>query len=45
MTTVTSDSPFESEQGFESERGLGGITFLLAISCGLLVANLYYAQP
>jgi predicted MFS family arabinose efflux permease len=39
MTTVTSDSPFESEQG------LGGTTFLLAVSCGLLVANLYYAQP
>jgi predicted MFS family arabinose efflux permease len=39
MTTVTSDGPFESEQG------LGGITFLLAVSCGLLVANLYYAQP
>ena len=39
MTTITSDSPFESEQVS------GWIVLLLAVSCGLLVANLYYAQP
>src|ERR1700743_740871 len=39
MTTITSDSPFESEQVS------GWIVLLLAVACGLLVANLYYAQP
>ena len=39
MTTIASDLPNRSPSIS------GGITFLLALSCGLIVANIYYAQP
>ncbi len=39
MTTVASDGPATS-QSVSS-----WITLLLAVSCGLIVANIYYAQP
>jgi predicted MFS family arabinose efflux permease len=39
VTTITSDLPDHSPS--ISSR----ITFLLALSCGLIVANIYYAQP
>ena len=39
MTTIASDLPDHSPS--ISNR----ITFLLALSCGLIVANIYYAQP
>src|SRR5882724_7785081 len=39
MTTVASDAPATS-QSVSS-----WITLLLAVSCGLIVANIYYAQP
>jgi predicted MFS family arabinose efflux permease len=38
VTTIASDLP-------ESPSISGWITFLLALSCGLIVANIYYAQP
>ncbi len=39
MTTIASDVPDRSASIS------GWITFLLALSCGLIVANVYYAQP
>lgn len=39
MTTITSDLPDDSSSV------PNWITFLLALSCGLIVANVYYAQP
>ena len=39
MTTIASDVPDHSASIS------GWITFLLALSCGLIVANVYYAQP
>jgi predicted MFS family arabinose efflux permease len=39
VTTIVSDVP--RQPGILS----GGLTILLAVSCGLIVANLYYAQP
>ncbi|WP_024509348.1 MFS transporter [Bradyrhizobium sp. ARR65] len=39
MTTIASDLPGDSQEVS------GWITLLLAASCGLIVANLYYAQP
>jgi predicted MFS family arabinose efflux permease len=38
VTTIASDLP-------ESAPVSSGITFLLALSCGLIAANIYYAQP
>jgi predicted MFS family arabinose efflux permease len=38
VTTIASDLP-------ESPSISGWITFLLALSCGLIVANIYYTQP
>ena len=38
MTTIASNLP-------ETAPVSSGITFLLALSCGLIAANLYYAQP
>ena len=38
MTTIASDLP-------ESAPVSSWITFLLALSCGLIAANIYYAQP
>jgi predicted MFS family arabinose efflux permease len=39
VTTITSDLP-ETAPSISS-----WITFLLAVSCGLICANIYYAQP
>lgn len=39
MTAITSGTPRPSEIAS------GWLTFLLAVSCGLIVANIYYAQP
>ena len=39
MTTIASDLP-DDPSSISS-----WITFLLALSCGLIVANIYYAQP
>jgi predicted MFS family arabinose efflux permease len=39
VTTITQDCPATSQPVS------GWITFLLAVSCGLIVANIYYAQP
>jgi predicted MFS family arabinose efflux permease len=39
VTTIASDLPDHSPSIS------GWITFLLALSCGLIVANIYYAQP
>ncbi|MGY4155819.1 putative MFS family arabinose efflux permease [Bradyrhizobium sp. USDA 4461] len=39
MTTIT------SEAGPEPDSVSTWLTFLLALSCGLVVANIYYAQP
>src|SRR5271170_6875087 len=39
VTTITSDLPDHSPSISS------WITFLLALSCGLIVANIYYAQP
>ena len=41
MTTVAATADTSPDHKSISS----GITFLLAISCGLIVANLYYAQP
>jgi len=39
----TTSTPADSPLGDESVSGL--ITLLLGAACGLIVANLYYAQP
>ncbi|TJX00884.1 MFS transporter, partial [Neisseria gonorrhoeae] len=39
MTTITSDTRPEPDSVST------WLTFLLALSCGLVVANIYYAQP
>ena len=39
MTTIASDVPDRSASISN------WVTFLLALSCGLIVANIYYAQP
>src|SRR6202012_326142 len=42
VTTITTDLPHPSRP---SELLSGWLTLLLAAACGLIVANLYYAQP
>lgn len=39
--TITTPADIATEPGIVSR----GLTFLLAVSCGLIAANIYYAQP